>query len=458
MPETKKKVAFYTLGCRVNQYETRAAEEAFVSAGFEIGSFDEKCDVYVINTCTVTAESDRKSRHIIRRAKKAGGEAAIVLAMGCMVQVSPEQTEKISGLDYAAGTRNKMTLVKIALELLEKRDGSAEVSVTDFTVTDSMEKMTVNGADTTRAFLKISDGCNNNCSYCIIPKARGPVCSKPVEDVCQEVLSLCKNGYKEVVLTGIETVSYGKDTKDTDLSELVCKVNGLDCGLERIRLGSIEPTFIKDATASRLASSSKMMPHYHLSLQSGCDSVLAAMRRKYNTRQFLRVLEILREKIPDVTFTTDIIVGFPGETEEMFLETCEFVRKCGFLYVHIFPYSDRAGTDASKMKNKLPDAEKKRRAAVLKDVMLETRKKVLDSYMGSIRSVLVETVKDGIASGHTDNFIEVKFDTGIQKDGSCTGIQKNSLVSVRITGVSDDFEYAKGELVSTEYQRMNNIK
>lgn len=446
MSEIKRKVAFYTLGCRVNQYETRAAEEAFVSAGFEIGSFDEKCDVYVINTCTVTAESDRKSRHIIRRAKKCGGEDAIVLAMGCMVQVSPEEAEKMGALNFGAGTRNKMSLVDKALELLEKRDGKTEVSVTDFTLTDSMEKMSVTGADTTRAFLKISDGCNNHCSYCIIPKARGPVCSKPEKEVCDEVLGLCANGYKEVVLTGIETVSYGKDTKDTDLSELVCKVNELDCGLERIRLGSIEPTFIKEATASRLASCSKMMPHYHLSLQSGCDSVLASMRRKYNTRQFLGVLEILREKIPDVTFTTDIIVGFPGETEEMFLETCEFVRKCGFLYVHIFPYSDRAGTDASKMKNKLPDAEKKRRAAVLKDVMLETRKKVLDGYMGSVRSVLVETVKDGVATGHTDNFIEVKFDTGIQKDDKCTGIQKNSLVKVKITGVSDDFEYAKGEI------------
>ena len=446
MSDSKRKVAFYTLGCRVNQYETRAAEEEFIKNGFEIGSFDEKCDVYVINTCTVTAESDRKSRNMIRRAKKNGGEDAVVLAMGCMVQVSPEQAEKIDALDYGAGTRNKMTLVEKALELLEKRDGKREVSVTDFDQTDSMEKMSVTGADTTRAFLKISDGCNNHCSYCIIPKARGPVCSKPEKAVCDEVLGLCANGYKEVVLTGIETVSYGKDTKDTDLSELVCTVNGLDCGLERIRLGSIEPTFIKEHTVKKLASCQKMMPHYHLSLQSGCDSVLAAMRRKYNTRQFLRVLEILRENIPDVTFTTDIIVGFPGETEEMFLETCDFVRKCGFLYVHIFPYSDRAGTDASKMKNKLSDEEKKRRAAILKDVMLETRKKVVEQYIGTTRSVLVETVKDGIASGHTDNFMEVKFDTGIQKEQKCTGIQKNSVVSVVITGISDDCEYIKGEI------------
>ncbi len=447
MPNIKKKVAFYTLGCRVNQYETRAAEEAFVRAGFEIGSFDEKCDVYVINTCTVTAESDRKSRQMIRRAKKSGGEDAIVLAMGCMVQVSPGQAVSIKGLDYGAGTRNKMTLVKKALELIEKRDGKAEVSVTDFYVTDSMEKMSVTGADTTRAFLKISDGCNNNCSYCIIPKARGPVCSKPACEVCSEVKTLCENGYREVVLTGIETAAYGKDTKDTDLSELVKAVNDLECPLYRIRLGSIEPTFIKENTVARLAKCEKMMPHYHLSLQSGSDRVLAAMRRKYNTKQFLQVLDILRQNVKDVTFTTDIIVGFPGETEEMFEETFNFVRECGFLYVHIFPYSDRTGTDASKMKNKLSDTEKKRRAAVLKEVMLETRKKVLDRYLGTVRTVLVETVDNGVASGHTDNFIEVKFNTGMQNDNLYTGIQNNSLVDVRLIEVSEDVEYVKGEIV-----------
>ena len=417
-----------------------------MKAGFEIGSFDERCDVYVINTCTVTAESDRKSRHIIRRAKKAGGEDAIVLAMGCMVQVSPEQAEKIEGLDYGAGTRNKMTLVEKTLELLAERDGKTTVVPTDFAETDSMEAMSISGSDTTRAFLKISDGCNNNCAYCIIPKARCPVCSKPENEVCEEIKTLCSNGYREVVLTGIETAAYGKDTGDTDLSELVCTVNGLDCELKRIRLGSIEPTFIKERTVKNLASSEKMMPHYHLSLQSGCDSVLAAMRRKYNTRQFLGVLELLRANIPDVTFTTDIIVGFPGETEEMFEQTCDFVRKCGFLYVHIFPYSDRSGTDASRMRGKLSEAEKKRRAAILKEVMHETRKKAVEGYVGTVRPVLVETVKDGIATGHTDNFMEVKFDTGIQNE-MCTGIQKNSVVNVRITGISDDYEYVKGELV-----------
>ncbi len=439
----KKKAAFYTLGCRVNQYETRAVEEQFIRAGFEIGSFSEKCDVYIINTCTVTAESDRKSRQMIRRAKQLGGQNAVVMATGCMVQVWAEGENAIPELDFAVGSREKMTLLSKALELLDGKKCDAEIIATDFEKYDSMEKMNITGSDTTRAFLKISDGCNNHCSYCIIPKARGPVCSKSEQEVCAEVVELCGNGWREVVLTGIETAAYGKELENTDLAELIEKVNSLDCELERIRLGSLEPTFIKEETVKKLALCQKLMPHYHLSLQSGSDAVLAAMRRKYNTKQFFRVTQLLRENIKDVTLTTDIIVGFPGETQEMFEETCDFVRKCKFLFVHIFPYSDRAGTDASKMKNKIPEAEKKRRAASLKDIMLETRRSILAEYEGTYRNVLVETVTNGIAAGHTDNFMEVHFNIGNNTD-----IDKNSIVCVKLGKPDEKLEYVNAEIVT----------
>ncbi len=436
---TNKRVAFYTLGCRVNQYETRALEEAFEKEGFDVGSFDEKCDVYIINTCTVTAESDRKSRQMIRRARKLGGETAVVMAVGCMVQTHGQTS--VDGLDYACGTRDKLSVVKKAKELLKYKNKTPQVCLTDFEKYTGIEKMSISGSDTTRAFLKISDGCNNNCSYCIIPKARGPVCSKPEEEVCNEVKTLCENGWREVVLTGIETAAYGKDTKETNLAQLIEKVNALDTELHRIRLGSLEPAFMKREVIEKFAGCKKLMPHYHLSLQSGSDAVLSAMRRKYNTRQFLAVLTNLRESIPDVTFTTDIIVGFPGETEEMFEQTCEFVRKCGFLYVHIFPYSDRAGTEASQMSGKISEQEKKRRAAKLGAIMLETRKKVLDEYKGKTREILVETVNNGIATGHTDNFIEVCVPV-CEK----TEIKRNTLLNVVIGEPDQKIEYVTAQI------------
>lgn len=442
MGQNNKKVAFYTLGCRVNQYETGAVEEAFKKLGFEIASFDEKCDAYVINTCTVTAESDRKSRQMIRRARKNGGRDAVVCVMGCMTQVLEKDTGILDTADFAVGTRNKMLIPDKVCELLShKAEKREKLLKTDFAKNSAMEKMQITESDTTRAFLKISDGCDNNCSYCIIPKARGPVCSKSREDVCLEVKALCANGWREVVLTGIETAAYGRDLNGINLAYVVEEVNQLDCGLERIRLGSLEPAFVKPEIVKRFALCEKLMPHYHLSLQSGSDRILAAMRRKYNTTQFYKTVCTLREHIPDVTFTTDIIVGFPGETEEMFKETCDFVRKCEFLFAHIFPYSDRSGTDASKMSNKLSDSEKKYRAAVLKQVMLETRRKVLAQYEGRERKVLVETVENGIAAGHTDNFIEVKFKT--END---TGILKNSLVTVTLVKPSENLEFVNAEI------------
>lgn len=430
-------VAFYTLGCRVNQYETRAVEEAFLAKGFTIGSFDEKCDVYVINTCTVTAESDRKSRQIIRRARKIGGENALVLAMGCMIEVDPEQAAAVHGLDLAIGNRDKTALADAAVKLIAERRGLApEAVAAPTTAACTSNYMHVTGSDKVRAFVKIADGCENHCSYCIIPKARGKVRSKPENEVCEEIAALVKHGYKEIVLTGIETAAYGKDLPNSDLISLVEKVDKTEPAPARIRMGSLEPTVIKKDSAARLAACKHVCPHFHLSLQSGCDAVLAAMRRKYNTRMFTAVLDTLRADIPGVTFTTDIIVGFPGETEEMFQQTEEFVRKSRFLYVHIFPYSDRSGTEASKRTDKIDEAVKKDRAARLKAVMLDVRKDVLTAMLDSVHTVLIEKIENGTAVGHTENYIE----THIAAD-AVPGIAENSLVPVTLTGFSDDLSY-----------------
>lgn len=445
-PVPRYTVAFYTLGCRVNQYETRAVEEAFVAKGFLIGSFDEKCDVYVINTCTVTAESDRKSRQIIRRARKVGGKDALVLAMGCMVAVSPEEAARIHGLDLAIGNRDKTALADAALTLLQKKGKAVtDKSMTALFDEDTSVRMQVTGSDRARAFLKIADGCDNHCSYCIIPKARGEVRSKSENDICDEVRGLVKAGYKEIVLTGIETAAYGRDT-GSDLITLVERVGALgDDAPVRLRLGSLEPTVIKADSAARLAACAPVCPHFHLSLQSGSDRVLAAMRRKYNTRMFFTVTERLRTAFPDVTLTTDIIVGFPGETEEMFWETMDFVRRVGFLYVHIFPYSDRTGTEASLRTDKLDEAVKKDRAARLKAVMLEVRQAQLERFIGTVRPVLVEKVENGTAIGHTDNFIETHIDVQAHPE-----ITENCILPVRLLELDPSLSHINAILTKGE--------
>lgn len=434
----KYKAAFITLGCRVNQYETRAVKEAFEKLGFETGDFSEKCDVYVINTCTVTSESDRKSMQMIRRARNTGGKDAVVIAMGCMVQINPEKSAKIGEIDLAVGNKDKISCAQKALDILKSKKREKTVEVSDISGKRDIDSAKITGSDLTKAFLKICDGCNNSCAYCIIPKARGSVCSKSVPEVKSEVETLCENGYKEVVLTGIETAAYGKDI-NSDLVTLVENVNTCK-GLKRIRLGSLEPTFINEKSIARLQKCEKFMPHYHLSLQSGCDAVLNAMRRKYNTKMFLDVVRTLKDNIRDVTLTTDIIVGFPGETEEMFRETVDFVKKCGFLYVHIFPYSDRAGTEASKMKNKIDAQTKRKRALALKKAMLETRKSVISGFLGTEREVLVEKTEGKYAFGHTDNFIETKFENTGKK------VKKNDIVKVKLKGFPESAEYAEAEI------------
>ncbi len=435
----KYTAAFCTLGCRVNRYETRAVEESFEKEGFEIRPFGEECDVYVINTCTVTGESDRKSRQMIGRALKNGKGRAIIAVMGCMSQAEPQKTAKIQGVDIVLGNGEKLRCVMLVKELMEQKEKKSVCAVSDIYGYCEIEKMSVFGSDNTRAFLKVVDGCENRCSYCIIPSVRGKVRSKPIDEVYDECRKITDVGNcREIVLTGIETAAYGRDV-GTNLGALVKRV-AQNPMVKRIRLGSLEPTVLKEPLVKELSELKVFMPHFHLSLQSGSDSVLARMRRKYNTEMFYDTLLLLRKYFPGCEITTDIIVGFPGETEQEFLQTCEFVKKCGFLYAHIFPYSDRNGTAASKMENKLQKDTKQQRAAELFDVMVETRRSVLEKYVGCEMTVLCETVKNGYTHGYTENYIEVRIKN--------TGLCPNDIVKVRIAEISDDAEYVKGELVT----------
>lgn len=422
----KPSVSLCTLGCKVNQYESQAIAEDFERLGFRLSSFDEPCDVYVINTCTVTAESDRKSRQMIRRAVKNGKENSVVVVAGCFSQGNLEAVKRIRGVTAAFGTADKSKIAPYVAKLLRECSDSAsnlsghlfENRVVSLSDVSQYDDTSITHSERTRAFVKIVDGCENHCAYCIIPHVRGKIRSRSSEKILDELRALAANGYREIVLTGIETAAFGRDTDET-LSELLRSADKID-RIERIRLGSLEPTVIREDFVAACAESKRVTPHFHLSLQSGSDAVLRGMRRKYNTDMFRKKLQMLRDAIPDVTFTTDIIVGFPGETEEMFEETVTFVRECRFLHVHIFPYSVREGTDAASYPNQVPEELKKRRAARLKDVMLETRREVLRSFDGKRTAVLFEEYKDnGKLYGHTPHYIEAALD--VSPDESLCG-------------------------------------
>ncbi len=408
MPNTNKTVGIYTLGCKVNQYESQAIAEALENRGFVIGEPSSVCDVYVINTCTVTAESDRKARQFIRRAISANPNA-YVLVTGCMAQTAAGEVGKIEGVDAVVGNTNKLCVADIAERLVngEKKNAVAELRIEDINAAP-FEKMNITRFERTRAYVKIEDGCESRCTYCIIPSARGKIRSKTPADVVSEVNELTRGGCKEVVLTGIETASYGKDLGDVDLASLLCRVDKIE-GIGRVRLGSLDPSLIKKDFVERIAPLSSLAPHFHLSLQSGSNAVLAAMKRKYNAEMAARAMELLREYIPNVKFTTDIIVGFPGETEKNFLETVEFVKNAGFLTTHIFPYSKRAGTPAAAMDGQISKQEKSRRLHILSGVEAESRRALLEREIADCRvaEVLFETCRDGVAIGHTADFIEV---------------------------------------------------
>ncbi len=404
-----KKVGIHTLGCKVNQYESAVIAEGLDAQGFTVSNFGEVCDYYVINTCTVTGEADRKSRQMIRRAIKTNPDAKIIVT-GCLAEVAGERLESIDGIDVIVGNREKTSIVGI-IKRLENKLETAEVHVP--TLDSDFEKMCLTGKyggttdERCRAYVKICDGCESSCTYCIIPRARGKICSKAPNEVLREIENLVKSGFLEVVLTGIETGSYGKDLDNLSLADLLCLADKAE-KIERIRLGSLDPSLMRADFVKKVSRLKHLTPHFHLSLQSGCDKILALMKRKYNTKMFLEYMENIRASIPDVMFTTDIICGFPGETEEDFLETVEFVRRARFLGAHVFAYSKREGTPAAGMPNQVPANIASERVNRLYAVVKEVSQELLSEYDNRVLSVIAEDYKAPYAIGHTANFIEVK--------------------------------------------------
>ncbi len=399
-------VGIFTLGCKVNQYESEAIAEVFRERGYRVCSPTERCDAYVINSCTVTAESDRKVRQTVRRAIHRNPDAYI-LVTGCLGQTDPDQLAAINGVDFVCGNAEKLSVVDAAEKLFANERKQAVPQIVR-TAPDALgfEPMCIKRFDRTRAYVKIQDGCENHCAYCIIPSARGKVRSKRPEDAVGEVSELVRGGCREIVLTGIETASYGKDLSDCDLGELLCRMDDIP-NIGRVRLGSLDPSCIKQPFVDRIAKLPSVAPHFHLSMQSGSDSVLARMKRKYNTRMALEAMERLRKALPDVQFTTDMIAGFPGESEEEFAETLEFIQKAKFLMIHAFPYSRRSGTVADAMPDQIPEEIKRERVGRITALQEKIHHQILQEQVGKTVSVLFETYADGFAVGHTPNFIEV---------------------------------------------------
>ena len=407
------KVGLYTLGCKVSLYETEAISEAFEEADFQVCSFDSVCDVYVINTCTVTAESDAKSRKYIRRAVRRNPNA-VVIVIGCYSQRAPEEVLKIEGVSAVLGTADKMRCVEIASRLLDERNSKFEIrnskliGVTTLEGTP-FEPMCVKKAPRTRAYVKIEDGCECRCTYCAISAARGPVRSKNPDLVISEVEGLYKEGTLEIVLTGIETGSYGADFDEKyDLATLISELDKRH-SCERIRLGSMAPELLTAEFIDKIANTSIMVPHFHISMQSGSNNVLRGMKRRYNRDMALKNIAHIRDKMPGVMLTADLMVGFPGESEEDFLDTLRFVSEAGLLDAHVFAYSKREGTPAATYENQISEQVKKERSARLMAEVSRVRDENLQSVirLGKPLPLILETKTGSILKGHSDSYIEV---------------------------------------------------
>ena len=379
-----KKAALHNLGCKVNAYETEAMQQMLEAAGYEIVPFNEPADVYVVNTCSVTNMADRKSRQMLHKAKKNNPDS-IVVATGCYVQTSEQEALEDLSIDIVIGNNRKHELVSLIEEFA--KDNVLDINHEKQEFEELFVSQT---AEHTRAFIKVQDGCNQFCSYCIIPYARGRVRSRKLENVIEEVMRLASNGYKEVVLTGIHLSSYGVDFEDkTDLLALIQAVNRVD-GIERIRLGSLEPKIVTEEFASALSQMPKVCPHFHLSLQSGCDETLVRMNRKYTTEEYAHSCELLRSAYAHPAITTDVIVGFPGETPEEFAQTKAFLERISFYEMHVFQYSKRHGTRAERMPDQVPEPVKKERSAELLALEKEQSQAFRDFYVGRSQTVLFE--------------------------------------------------------------------
>jgi threonylcarbamoyladenosine tRNA methylthiotransferase MtaB len=405
-----KRVGLYTLGCKVSQYETEAIGEEFERRGFSVMPFDSVCDAYVINTCTVTAESDRKSRQIIRRAISRNPDA-VVAVVGCYSQRAPEELLGIEGVDIVIGTDGKLDVVGRVEFMLDNPACERYSSVTNLDEAQ-FEPMTVTKAPRTRAYVKIEDGCESKCTYCAISPARGRVRSKLPQDVISEVEGLYKSGTREIVLTGIETGSYGKDFDfDYGLGDLILELEKRG-SCERIRLGSLAPELIGKSFVDKVKGCKILAPHFHLSIQSGSDNVLRKMKRRYSRAMALENIRYIKENIPKAEFTTDLMVGFPGESEEDFLETVSFAKEVRFIDAHVFAYSRREGTPAAYYDGQIPENVKKERSKRLIAVKNEVRDSVLDALVKGKEplSVVLETYENGCYSAHSDSFVEVSVE------------------------------------------------
>ncbi len=442
-----KSVALHNLGCKVNAYEIDVMQQMLQEKGYKIVPFDEQADIYIVNTCSVTNIADRKSRQMLHQAKKRNPEA-IVVAVGCYVQTGTEAVLKDEGVDLCIGNNRKKDLIPILEAYFEEQDKTIhDTTVIDINHTAEYEEMTLTKtAEHTRAYIKIQDGCNQFCSYCIIPYARGRVRSRKLEDILAEVKGLVANGYQEIVLTGIHISSYGIDfsgetasngmpkyTGKSKLLDLVKAIHKIE-GLKRIRLGSLEPRIISEEFAYELSRLEKVCPHFHLSLQSGCNATLKRMNRHYSAEEYYEKVELLRRVYENPAITTDVIVGFPGETEEEFKETEQFLEKICFYEMHVFKYSKRQGTPAATMENQVPDTIKQERSARLLTMEREQSKQFRKQKIGTVCEVLFEEAKvinDEIYQiGHTTEYIKVA-----KKE---TEDLSNCLITGKITGFLED--------------------
>ena len=421
------KIAIYTLGCKVNQYESQAMERELLRRGHTLTDFDGPADAYIVNTCTVTAVSDKKCRNIIRRARK-NAPPAVVAVCGCYAQTDPEAVAAL-GVDLVSGSAGRMEFLDRLEGLLQSR-GAPVVEVDKALSRRDFERLPAGeAAGRTRAMLKVEDGCVNFCAYCIIPYARGPVRSLPLDEAVEQVRRLAQDGYREVVLTGIEISSWGQDLKTgqtlTDLIEAVCAA----APELRVRLGSLEPRTVTEDFCQRCAALSNLCPHFHLSLQSGCDATLERMNRKYDTARYYESVGLLRKFFSDPGITTDLIAGFPGETGEEFAQTLAFLEKCSFTAMHVFPYSRRPGTPADTMPDQVPRGEKEERVRRAITLAAQMERRWLERQTGRTLPVLFEEEKDGWWQGHTPNYALAR--------AKGEGLH-NRLLDVEITGVEGE--------------------
>lgn len=420
------KAAFFTLGCKVNQYESQAMAQNLEKHGFTITDHTEEADVYIINSCTVTGESDRKTRQTVRRFKKQHPDSVVVLT-GCMPQANPEAGNKLGEADIVIGNKSNRFIHDYIMQYI---NGSGRIFAVDTHKTgDAFAGDTITSfRERTRASVKIEDGCNRFCSYCIIPYARGRVRSKPIEELREEIAALEKNSFSEIVLVGINLSAYGSGM-DYNIVDAVKVAASFD-GIKRVRLGSLEPDHITDEIIEGLAQIPEFCPQFHISLQSGCDATLKRMNRHYDSTEYFELCQKLRNSFEDTTITTDIMVGFSGETEDDFISSLEFAKKVGFEKVHVFPYSIRPGTPAAKMPDQVEKCVKERRAAAMTNACEEIRKAFLQKQIGKELEVLIEEYHDGFAQGYTKNYTPVK----IASDCDIHGI-----IKTEITAVDGDF-------------------